>query len=81
VVNGYSGFTPPGYQDRALAIMSALFDPDGASRAIDASGATHVLVHESVFPNGMGEQFSQWLTSRGARDIGADRGDRLFQLR
>jgi len=81
LVNGYSGFTPAGYEDRAFAIMSALVDPDAAARAIDASGATHVLIHESVFPIGMGEQFSQWLTSRGAREIGADRGDRLIQLR
>jgi hypothetical protein len=81
LINGYSGFTPPGYQDRALAIMGALVDSDAAARAIDASGATHVLVHESVFPGGLGDQLSQWLISRGAREVGADRGDRLFQLR
>ena len=81
LVNGYSGFTPPGYADRAFAIMSALVHPDAAAQTIDASGATHVLVHESVFPGNMGQQFSQWMISRGARDIGADRGDRLLQLR
>jgi hypothetical protein len=81
LVNGYSGFFPPGYDARAAAIAAFDADPAAAAAALRASGATHVIVHERAYAGDRGRQLSRWLESIGAASIGADAGDRLFRLR
>jgi hypothetical protein len=81
LVNGYSGFEPAGYAERARSIMRALSDPAGAAATLAASGATHVLVHEAMMSDGSGQRFSDWLRSIGATEIGRQGSDALVALR
>jgi hypothetical protein len=43
LVNGYSGFTPPGYVDRYLELQD--FPSDASMAALRRLGVTHVVVH------------------------------------
>ena len=50
LVNGYSGFKPPSYDELLKAIEGF---PDGASLAeLRRRGVNHVIVHEAYFPRG-----------------------------
>ena len=80
IVNGYSGFFPASYHERVHALRNPLDDPAHATAVLKASGATHVLVHESAFLDGRGQAISAWLKSLGARLVTAVGGDRLFVL-
>ncbi|MBI3491227.1 MAG: hypothetical protein HY047_05520 [Acidobacteria bacterium] len=80
LLNGYSGFFPARYQQLVERLAHVPADPAGWT-ALRASGATHALVHEGLFLHGDGEKVSAWLRRHGAREVAADRGDRVFQLR
>jgi hypothetical protein len=81
VVNGYSGFFPGSFHDNAAALRAPLADPARAADALRASGATHVLLHESAFAGGRGRDIAAWLASIGATIVREDGADRLFALR
>ncbi len=80
LLNGYSGFFPQSYLDRA-PILRALPDTGERARGIlrDAH-VTHVLVHEAAFAGDRGRKISEWLLSIGAREVTAHSQDRLFAL-
>src|SRR6185503_13322725 len=45
LVNGYSGFFPRSYLDRAGALKDVTANPQRAADVLRATGATHALVH------------------------------------
>lgn len=45
IVNGYSGFAPPAYDDRVTRLQT--FPGPDARRVIDAIGVTHVVIHQA----------------------------------
>lgn len=47
LMNGYSGYTPAGYQGYADAFW--YFPDEGAIRAMKDAGVTHVMVHVDIF--------------------------------
>jgi hypothetical protein len=81
LVNGYSGFFPRRYTDRVSALHDVFRNPARAADVLRSTGATHVLVHEGAFTGTEGKEISAWLGSLGAREITANRTDRLFELR
>jgi hypothetical protein len=80
IVNGYSGFFPPGYAERATVLSAAPENPDTVRRSLASSGATHALVHQGAFPDGRGQAIVSWLESLGATKIGQSGLDVLLQL-
>jgi len=80
LVNGYSGGAPESYEELTNALVDSATQPDRAWRAVIASTATHVVVHESVYTSAEGRRLSDWLRSRGAHELASFDGDRLFAL-
>jgi hypothetical protein len=79
-VNGYSGFFPPHYPELALGVSDVPRHPQAAADALRAVGATHVLVHESAYLNGQGEQTTMALQALGAAEVFRDGGDVVLEL-
>jgi len=80
LLNGYSGGFPRSHAVNRAGLGRVLEDPDTAWRVLAASGATHAIVHEDVYPAGGGARVSAWLASHGAREVAAFGADRLFEL-
>jgi hypothetical protein len=80
LLNGYSGGFPRSHAVNRAGLGRVLDDPDTAWRVLAASGATHAIVHEGVFPAGNGAKVSAWLLGHGAREVAAAGEDRLFEL-
>jgi hypothetical protein len=80
LLNGYSGGFPRSHAVNRAALGRVLDDPDAAWRVLSASGATHAVVHEGAWPDDLGPRVSAWLIGRGARQVAAAGGDRLFEL-
>lgn len=81
LVNGYSGFFPES-QLFLVRMFNARRDaPDATWRALLATRATHVLLHEAAFPESERQELSDWLKASGAREIFADGTDHLFIVR
>ena len=80
LLNGYSGFFPPHYGRLALALSDVPRHPDPAWTALKEFGATHVLIHEGVWPNNQGPDTTATLVSRGAHEIFRDGADVLLKL-
>lgn len=80
LVNGYSGGAPASYYLNKSALSRVLAQPDRAWKVLSATGATHAIVHEKIYMNGVGPGVSAWLLAHGARQIGWFGPDRLFEL-
>jgi hypothetical protein len=80
LLNGYSGGFPRSYAVNRAGLGRVLEDPGTAWRVLAASGATHAVVHEEIYPAGSGTRVSAWLLSHGAREVAAFGADRLFEL-
>ena len=80
LLNGYSGGFPRSYAVNRAGLGRVLEDPDTAWRVLAASGATHAIVHEEIYPAGSGARVSAWLVSHGAREVAVFGADRLFEL-
>ncbi len=80
LVNGYSGFFPAGYGDRAAVLSAAPADPDAVRHTLADSHATHVVVHEAAFPDGRGRAIVNWLVTLGARPMATAGMDTLLAL-
>jgi hypothetical protein len=80
LLNGYSGGFPRSYAVNRAGLGRVLDDPETAWRVLASSGATHAIVHEDIYQEGRGARVSAWLASRGAREVAASGGDRLFEL-
>lgn len=80
LVNGYSGGAPASYYLNKSALSAVLAQPDQAWKILSATGATHAIVHEKIYMNGVGTRVSEWFLSHGSRQIGWFGQDRLFEL-
>jgi len=80
LVNGYSGSFPLSYEAIEPALTHPLEDAAHGWQATLQSGATHAIVHESLFSGGEGKATSDWLRKAGAREIMAVGSHRLFAL-
>ncbi len=80
LMNGYSGFFPPGYSRMIAMLNAATRGDDVAWRALEAVGVTHVLVHEGAYLDDEGARFSRWLGGHGAAEISRRGRDVLFEL-
>jgi len=80
LVNGMSGASPPAYARNAAELADPLRQPERAWRAILASGATHVVVHEGAWRRHRGPAVSQRLEARGARRVLSRDDDVLFEV-
>jgi hypothetical protein len=81
LVNGYSGGAPRDYESLTQALEDVATRPDRAWDALRGSRATHAIVHEAFYTNGGGQQLSEWLRARGAREVAVLGSDRVFALR
>ena len=81
LLNGYSGTFPMSYSRGGALLRRPLNAPALAWQSIRESGATHAIVHETLYLNGEGSAISRWLTEYGAREVAAFDGDRVFQLK
>lgn len=81
LVNGFSGTGPADYGLLAALLNDALTTPDRAWAALSQSSATHAIVHEAYYEGTRGRDISNWLRSRGASELTAFGGDRVFSLR
>lgn len=80
LVNGFSGFFPPGYM-RSSLVREPLESPDRAWWALERSGASHAIVHEWAFRSlDRGKRVSQWLRDNGAVEVARSENDTLFRL-
>ena len=80
LVNGASGGSPRSYERNRQEIADALRQPERAWRAIVASGATHLVVHEGAWRWDNGPRVSQRLEACGARRLLTRSSDVLFEV-
>lgn len=81
LLNGYSGHFPLSYSTRANYLRHPLDVPELAWGALHGAGATHAVVHESLYPDDEGARIGEWLVRHGGRQIAEFDGDRVFALR
>jgi hypothetical protein len=80
LINGYSGFYPPGYFTLVALLTDVQQRPEPAWNALRERGATHALVHEGAYLRRDGVDVSAWLRASGAAEIFRDGRDALFAL-
>jgi hypothetical protein len=80
LVNGYSGGAPPRYETLTESLKDLDTRPDRAWQEIAGSTATHAIVHQASYLNERGRHLSDWLRTRGAREVAAFGSDRVFLL-
>ena len=80
LVNGYSGGEPPDYELLDTSLQDVTTRPDRAWQALLDSKATHVIVHEALYADDNGARLSDWIRTRGAREIAAFGRDKVFTL-
>lgn len=81
LLNGYSGFFPQSYLERATVLHALPDRADDAIRLLRDANVTHVLVHEVAFSGDRGKQISEWLIAIGAKPVTTHESDRLFALK
>jgi hypothetical protein len=81
LVNGYSGGEPVAYGQLDQRLRDISTRPERAWQALLETNATHAIVHETFYAGDGGRRVSDWLRSRGAREVAAFGGDRVFQIR
>ena len=80
LVNGYSGGEPPDYELLDTSLQDIATRPDRAWQALLDSGATHVVVHETMFVRDEGPSLTAWITKRGGREVARFGGDSVVEL-
>jgi hypothetical protein len=80
LVNGYSGGAPQDYGTLTESLKDVATRPDHAWETVRQSTATHAIVHEASYANDGGRRLSDWLRSRGAREVAAFGSDKVFAL-
>ena len=80
LVNGYSGGAPLQYDMLTESLKDVATRPDRAWQAIAGSTATYAIVHEGSYTNDGGRRLSDWLRTRGAREIATFGADHVFLI-
>ncbi len=80
LVNGFTSFFPPHYEERAAWLVDPLRTPDEAWTALAGSGATLVVVHTGAWTLADAGAIDDWLLGHGARSHGAFDGAVVYEL-
>ncbi|HXE79249.1 MAG TPA: hypothetical protein VNK41_00725 [Vicinamibacterales bacterium] len=80
LVNGFSGGVPVRHAADLAALSRMGTDPELAWSRLIQTGASHAIVHLGAYEGNEGQNVVNWLTRRGAREIGRFGTDRLFVL-
>jgi len=80
LVNGYSGGVPVEYGLWAEQLSDATEVPDAAWRAVLASRATHIVVHEGSYTGDQGRGISDFVRAHGGRELAVFGSDRVFAV-
>jgi hypothetical protein len=80
IVNGYSGYAPPHYSQLIGALSELPRHPDLSLQALEATGATHLILHEAAYRDDEGTQTAAVLRQAGAVEVFRDGTDVLFFL-
>lgn len=80
VLNGYSGYFPRHYGQLLSALSDVPRDPALSLEALQASGATHALVHEAAYLGAEGPETSAALMRLGGSELFRDGTDVLLAL-
>jgi len=80
LVNGYSGRFPDSYRRTYRSLGRPLDDRARACRTLQSSGATHAIIHGSLFRDDAGQAFSAWLRGCGAQEIVHWDTERIFAI-
>ena len=81
LLNGYSGTFPVSYSLRGTLLRHPSDSPDLAWKGLLEDGATHAVVHESLYKGDEGAAIGRWLADHGATQIAEFDGDRVFRLK
>ena len=81
LLNGYSGTFPLSYSRRGALLRHPLDSPDLAWKGLLEDGATHAVVHESLYKDDEGAAIGRWLAERGATLVSDTDGDKVYALR
>ena len=81
LLNGYSGTFPLSYGLRSALLRHPLQNPERAWERLREDGATHAVVHSSLYAGTEGADIGGWLLSRGAKMVSSTDGDLVFQLK
>jgi hypothetical protein len=81
LINGYSGFFPPHYPLLLSALTDITRHTELSWQALRATGATHVILHDTAYLGDEGVRLSAWLRAAGAAELYRDRNDVLFDVR
>jgi hypothetical protein len=81
LLNGYSGTFPLSYGVRSSVLRHPLENPDLAWARLHEDGATHAVIHTSLYDTSEGMEIARWLVARGARMVSSTDGDQVFQLK
>jgi hypothetical protein len=80
LVNGYTGGQPPDYELLDRSLQDLFTRPARAWAVLASVRATHAVVHEAMYSDGLGPQVSDWLVMNGAKEIAAFGRDRVFEM-
>jgi hypothetical protein len=80
LVNGYSGGAPAEYGLWAEQLSEPTEAPDVAWRAVLASRATHIVVHEGSYTGDQGREISDFVRAHGGRELAVFDSDRVFAV-
>jgi hypothetical protein len=79
-VNGFTSIFPPRFIEHARWLINPPRTPGEAWRELQASGATHVIVHTGAWDEAMALQVLAFLESHGAKSHGRFDGAVVYEL-
>ena len=80
IVNGFSGYQPLPYRERALRLLLPTRDPDAAWDVLVRAGTTHVVLNRRAYGAVDADAVADWLVARGARLTGEFGHTALYAL-
>jgi hypothetical protein len=80
IVNGFSGYLPPSYRERASRLLVPTREPDAAWDALERAGTTHVVFNRRAYHAQDAAPVEAWLVSHGARQIGEFGHTALYEI-
>lgn len=81
IVNGYSGYYPPGYGALVASLAKFRGEPEEAWAAVLGTGATHLLLHEDAYLRDERYYVQTWAEAHGAKlAVEFTDGARLYML-
>jgi hypothetical protein len=80
LVNGFSGYAPPWYDELARRLRDPYVEPEAAWHALRATGATHAVVRRQAYLGRLPPAPYGWLEAHGARLVARVGTDEIYAL-